>query len=41
MEVNQAKELRQLHEGNAKLAKRVCEQAMEIDNLRFISSRKS
>ena len=40
MEVNQAKELRQLREENAKLKKKVGEQAMEIDDLRFINSKK-
>ena len=40
MEVHQAKELRQLREENAKLKKKVGEQAMEIDDLRFINSKK-
>ena len=40
MEVNQAKELRQLREENAKLKKKVGEQAMVIDDLRFINSKK-
>lgn len=40
LEVNHAKELRQLREENAKLKKKVGEQAMEIDDLRFISSKK-
>ena len=39
MEVNQAKGLRQLREENAKLKKKVGEQAMEIGDLRFISSK--
>lgn len=40
MNVNQTKELKRLQEENAKLKRKVGEQAMEIDDLRFISSKK-
>ena len=40
MDVSQAKELKRLTEENAKLKKKVGEQAMEIDDLRFITAKK-
>ncbi len=40
MDVSQAKELKRLVEENSKLKRKVGEQAMEIDDLRFISSKK-
>lgn len=40
MDVNQAKELKHLREENSKLKKKVGEQAMEIDDLRFINAKK-
>jgi len=40
MDVNQAKELKHLREENSKLKKKVGEQTMEIDDLRFINAKK-
>lgn len=40
MDACQVKELKQLREENNKLKKKVGEQAMEIDDLRYINSKK-
>jgi len=40
MDANQAKELKRLREENSRLKKKVGEQTMEIDDLRFINAKK-
>ena len=40
MDVNQAKELKNLREENSKLKKKVGELALEVDDLRFINGKK-
>lgn len=40
LEVNQARELKQLRDENGKLKKKLAELVVEVDDLRFINSKK-